>query len=206
MSLLIQLPMNRNVQIARVFLHSFAPQRSPHHISVAAPHLLLEIEHRLLPMRLFAKRRRAELHAAREKDIEIPHESVHILRVLHVQLERRSEVQIFFLDRVDVQVLLSKIPKIATKMQHESVMGCVSGTTSTRGSNNAICLIVFILKPYTSSQTNIKNNKWTYNRSSRGGRIRLQCLTALISRDLGRSNHLLSTINQSTVTKQATCL
>ena len=88
----MQLPIDHNVQIARIFLHATAIQRALDHISITAPHLLLEIEHRLLPMRLFAERRRAELHAAREHDVEVPHEGVHELGVLHVQHERRREI------------------------------------------------------------------------------------------------------------------
>ena len=107
----MQLPVDRNIQIARIFLHATAIQRALDHISIAAPHLLLEIEHRLLPMRLLAERRRAELHAAGENDIEIPHESVHVLGVLHVQHERRREIQVFLLHRVDIQILRVEMKK-----------------------------------------------------------------------------------------------
>ena len=78
--------------------------------------------------------------------------------------------------------------KIATKMQYESVMGCVSGTISTRGSKRAICLIVFILKPYTSSQTTMRSEQHAYNRSFHDGRTRLRCPEASISRGPGKSN------------------
>ena len=106
MSLLVQLQAEVHVQVARVLLHLLALHRALQHVPTAAPDLVAEIEHGLLPVRLAVVGRRAEGDLLPgEEYIEVAHQRVHVLRVLAIQFKRAREVQILLLHRVDVQIL-----------------------------------------------------------------------------------------------------
>ena len=106
MTSLIQLKVNLHIQIAWIGGYFSALHSSLQHISCTAPELLMEIENSLFPVGLTVKGRCAERHLlSREEDVKVAHKSVHVIRVLHLQLEFGEEIQLLNLHGVDIQVL-----------------------------------------------------------------------------------------------------
>ena len=105
-ALLVQRQTEVDIQIAGILLHLLALHGALQNVAAAAPHLVTEIEHGLLPVRFAIIRRGAERHLlSGEEDVEIADQRIHVVGVLAIQLKVTREVEVLLLHCVNVQIL-----------------------------------------------------------------------------------------------------